>query len=790
MIKYQLEPTYGGRRVVFPSGDPKAPVYIVGKFPSLEETQSGENMVGADGRTVMAHLEKHGVGRGDCRISNTCWVTPPGKELPRLKDIGLHPLFFKRELFKDIMRYPRSVIIAVGAEALEMLTGESGILKRRGSILPFSYDTTIPVVATILPSFLRKGNLPMVFAFSSDLRKAVTVSRVGYQKPERTFIHHSGGATFNDFKLELMRLAETKGLLAYDIEGWYPALTCISFSDNPSRAISIPLNNIFPEWQEDELRELVKKVLLSTNTGKVAHNMLFDNPVLAMWGIGVKNIFMDTMLAHHTIFQDLPHGLHFLTSMYTWEPYYKDDRTLIDMAGKQVEADEYSCKDSAVCLECVEPLLAELVGYNQTEFFFDEIMPRVKSASLMQSYGLPVLEENRLELLETSNKESTSLDDKLSLKGVNPHSHKSTREYLYDELGLKRQYNRKTKRQTTDDEALRILIQMYPLRKELLLDILNARKARKEISTYLEAEQDSGRFFYSVNIGPRPTKKGYIGGTPSGRYSMGKLLDGSGIPAQGIPKKLRYMIGVAKPLVIWECDASQAEARVVAWRAGEEFLIEAFLRGEDVHSQTASLLLDLPLESITKESTERRLAKTIKHATNYWIGPRQLQAVVRKDFPGYIFSYSDSRRFIERLRTLYPKTYEWGCAIERRIEGGDRLFRNCFGRLRYLLGAFNQDLVRTAISVDPQSTVADLVIIAKRKCQEEFKHIGRGVYIFNQVHDSIVGVCLEDDIQEVKAILVKHMEIELPSIEFKGIPLSIPAEFSIGANWRDLVEVK
>lgn len=765
-----------------PSGSIYAPIYIVGKCPSQKEMDMGINMVGSDGQQLFRTLNSCGISREDCRISNVVWTKPPGKELSSVTNLGIPENYWLDRLHEDIQARPRSAILVVGDEALGFMCQHTGVLKWRGSVLPYVGDNHTPVVPTILPSYIREGNQPFLLALRSDCRKLYKVWKGGWKPRKRVLVNKSRGADFADFCYYLDRLASGEGFLSYDIEGWYPNISCISFSDHPDWAISVPLNGIFPEEQEDILWEKVKNVLGNGKTGKIAHNMLFDNLVLAQYGIGIKNLFMDTMLAHHQVFQELPHKLDFITSIYTWENYYKDDRTMLDYIGSQKDADDYSCKDAAVTLEIVEPLIREMIAHRVDRFFFTVIMPRVKSMSRMASVGMPILENKRKDLIGEVREELDRLEDFITRNwGINPYSPKQVQELLYERLGYPTQVKRKTKKITTEEDALYKVIQKVPSSTNIILPILDARKKKKELSTYLESRGPEGTRYFSI----------HIDGAKSGRLSVGLLLDKTGIPAQGIPKHLRKMVG-KNNLVVWEADAKQAEAMFVAWRAGEDFLFENFIAGIDIHKTTAVLLwkevFNTSLDYNQVDKDKRQFAKMCRHAMNYMMGPRQLLDEITKSFPEIGVTYHTCRRMIDVFREMHPKTTAWNKEIQNKLRAGERQFYNCYGRGIMYLMPYTDDLVRSAVSFEPQSTVADTVLMALGNSWEEFDSKGLDpstTFIFNQVHDSIVGCCLEKDLNQVLEIVVKEMERVIP-VEYKGVKLVIPAEFAYGKSWGEM----
>ena len=778
----RVEKSYGGRRVVFPSGSLSAPIYIVGSHPENEETRRGINMVGMDGQALFRALERAGIKREDCRISNLVWVQPPIKNKPfSISSYGLSPGYFHDELLKDIKKVNPEVILAVGGEALSFLTGKSRILKWRGSPLPFLYDEKITVIPTLFYSYITKGNFPFLLALRSDCRKVFKVWRGLYTPKKRDFMSFSRGFSFLDFKFELKRLSELKGFLSYDIEGWYPRMSCISFSSTPLKAVSVPLVEVFGEEKELVLFSLIREVLENKKSYKIAHNMLFDNNVLAKYGIGVRNIFMDTMLAHHAVFTDLPHSLAFLTSIYTWESYYKDDRAMLEFIGSQVEADDYSCKDSVVTLELVNPLMRELEEYGLVEFYFKNILSNIKSAGEMQSFGLVKDEKKRLELRSKAFSKLEKLEGELPF---NPQSTKQVGDYVYKTLGLSKIMRRRkikagfTKTQTTDEEAIVALVQKYPLHKGVLLKVLEARKSQHDVSHYLDAGEENGRYYYSINLS----------GTSSGRLAVSKVIDKSGWAAHGVPLHIRSVIVPPfKDCVLWKCDSKQAESMFVAWVAGEDILYKAFMEGRDTHQIIGGILFDCEPEEVV--GLKRDVAKTIRHGTNYWMGPGVLQKRVNFKFPSYSFSFRDAKRLIGVLREVNPKTFLWGKGIENAIYIGIRIFRTCWGRQRMLLGPSGPELVKSAISFKPQSSIADLIHISTFEIMRGFKEErfdSQKNYIHLTRHDEIFGVCERSLVEKVKRIVTSRMEQEFPDVEFKGTLLKIPSEFSIGENWGEM----
>jgi DNA polymerase len=104
-----------------------------------------------------------------------------------------------------------------------------------------------------------------------------------------------------------------------------------------------------------------------------------------------------------------------------------------------------------------------------------------------------------------------------------------------------------------------------------------------------------------------------------------------------------------------DSDSSQIEARTLAWLAGQDDLVEAFDRGEDVYRIMASAIYGKPVAAITKD--ERFVGKTTILGAGYGMGAAKFQAQL-KNF-GVDVSLEEAQRIIETYRRTYPKIAEF-----------------------------------------------------------------------------------------------------------------------------------
>ena len=181
-------------------------------------------------------------------------------------------------------------------------------------------------------------------------------------------------------------------------------------------------------------------------------------------------------------------------------------------------------------------------------------------------------------------------------------------------------------------------------------------------------------------------------------------------------------------------DYSQIELRILAHVSGEESLIEAFRRGEDIHRRTASEVFGVPLEAVTPE--QRDIAKTTNFAVIYGVTAFGLSR-------GLDMSTKQAQEFLDRFFARHPKVKAY---LARTVaEGRERGFvSTLLGRRRYLpeLRSGNPNLrgfgERMATNAPIQGTAADLVKIAMVRMAQELDAHRLESRMLLQVHDELL----------------------------------------------------
>ena len=181
-------------------------------------------------------------------------------------------------------------------------------------------------------------------------------------------------------------------------------------------------------------------------------------------------------------------------------------------------------------------------------------------------------------------------------------------------------------------------------------------------------------------------------------------------------------------------DYSQIELRILAHVSGEESLVEAFRRGEDIHRRTAAEVFGVPLDHVT--SQQRDVAKTTNFAVIYGVTAFGLSR-------GLDMTQKQAQEYLNQFFARHPKVKAY---LERTVaEGRERGYvSTLLGRRRYLpeLRSGNPNLrgfgERMATNAPIQGTAADLVKIAMVRVARELAARGLRSRMLLQVHDELL----------------------------------------------------
>jgi len=508
------------------------------------------------------------------------------------------------QLQRAIKEANANVYVPLGEIALQALTTKKGITKWRGSILSSQdFYGPVKIIPTIDPRTALRQYLYRYF-ISADFKRIHTEGNTSELcLTARNLVVQPD---YNQAK-SFLEMCLDASVVAVDIEVYKKEVSCISFAISAEECMSIPFDERWSMLEEMTLWRLVAKILESETIEKVFQNGMFDMSFLFFKNkILTRGFIHDTMVKHNLNYPDFPKNLGFITSLYTREPYYKDEgktwfNDLKGGTGDIAQFYLYNAKDSAVCFEANEPIAKELTRFgNDKTYLFNERLFR--PLLYMQARGILVDEDKLAAHRVEARKQRDALQETLNkLVGfsLNVSSPKQCKTFFYTTKGYPPQ-TKKVKDKDTgvhkqtiscDDKAMKRLIRRFNSEEAKL--VTSIRKYRKLIGTYLEVQYDTDkRLRCSFNMA----------GTNTGRLSSSETIFGTGTNMQNLPKAFKEFLVADPGMLICDLDKAQAEWVAVAYIAGEARMIEAVESGIDVHIHTAHLMFGIPKDLIEREA--------------------------------------------------------------------------------------------------------------------------------------------------------------------------------------------
>ncbi len=790
-------------RHVPPEGSLDSKIAFIGEAPAQHEVMEGRPLVGRTGQYFNDLLLTSRIARSECYLDNIFEVEvkkvrtkrgqknvdlyfslPPNKHLLYATDTGftMEGQVYADRLVERISKLKSNIVVPMGNPAMEALTGKRGIVKWRGSVI-FPEKIGKKVMPTIHPAAIFRTYMYKHYILFDFRRARDEMVTPIYTAPDCDY-HLTEG--FSQYMNYLRHAKMEKSPIAFDIEVMNQEVSCISFADTSTNAISIPFRYNRKEYftlpQEAEIWRSIAEILEDRTIIKVGQNLAFDNAFLFdKYGIVVRNSD-DTMIAHQTLFPDFPAGLDFITSMYTKEPYYKDEgKEYINWGGSDLDFLLYNAKDSKVCIESFPQIKSDLKRLQNLETY-DIQKKLIEPVVFMGHKGLRVdeegIEKEKVKQSDIANELSEELN---SLVGFNINANSSQQCSAYFYIKKRILPYRKAGKITCDEGALKRIARGTAKRKGLKEAqlVLKIRKARNFISKSLNVKLRNGRFVCSY----RPVTK-------MGRLSSSADLFGYGTNSQNQPKIMNNFFLADPGYLIYNVDLSQADNRTVAYLAPEPRMIRAFENKEDVHSLTASLIFDIPPERIKEmdkagtkcplgygDQTHRHWGKGGNHKLNFGMGYRKF--AYELELPE-----SEGKMIYNIYHQKYPGVKNgYQLMVRNQLGANNRILENCFGRKYLFKDRWGDSLFNQAYAFIPQSNTADIInrrgIIPIYYNTQSF---GK-VELLRQVHDSInFQIPIHGGIDyHIRALQGIKKSLE-ESLTWKTTQFTIPAEFSVGLN--------
>jgi DNA polymerase-1 len=566
---------------------------------------------------------------------------------------------------------------------------------------------------------------------------------------------------------------ETTGLDAHRSE-----LVGISFAFDKGEAWFLYLNYTYDESLH--ILQDFKPWFENEKTDKIGQNIKYDISVLKWYDIEVRGRLFDTMLAHYLIQPDMKHNMDYLAEAYlNYKPVPIE--SLIGKKGKgqgnmkMVEPDlikEYAGEDADITLQLWDVFRPQLIEASTMELFQNIEMPLVPVLASMEAEGFKI-DRNALEdySLELQSEISVLENEIMDLAGMkfNISSPKQMGEVLFDHLRIleKPKQTSKTKQYSTGEEVLQKLIHKHPI----IQKILDYRSLTKLKSTYVDTlpaliNPRTGRVHTTFNQAVASTGR-LSSNNPNLQNIPVRTERGREIRKAFVPRNHEY--------IILSADYSQIELRLIAELSKDKAMMDAFRKGEDIHTATAARVYKTESHQVTRDM--RRNAKMVNFGIIYGISAFGLSE--RLNIPR-----KEAAELIDEYFRQYPgiKSYMENCIRLAKEKG---YVETIMKRRRYLrdINSNNASVrgfaERNAINAPIQGSAADMIKIAMIKIFDAMKNLGMKSRMILQVHDELVFDAHRSELETLKPLVGELMK--------NAIPLTVPVEveMNVGENWLE-----
>lgn len=535
--------------------------------------------------------------------------------------------------------------------------------------------------------------------------------------------------------------------------------------DNISSAAVGVGNNAVVLNEQDDIKELLEddsiaKVMFDVKEAIVKLNGRID----------IKNISDDTAIAAYLVDPAKnEYTIEKLASEYFGTVIEKPEvKQLSLLDDVETDRSEYLAK-CAVALGVLNERIDDKIKENGQEKLYNEVeLPLVTVLAHLEINGFLVDDNQLKEFADKLGEKIDALTNEIYMlagEEFNINSPKQLGVILFEKLELKPVKKTKTGYATNAD-VLEKLRDKHPI----VNFIMEYRQLAKLKSTYCDG--------LTAVVNPNTHR---IHSVFTQTVTVTGRLSSTEPNLQNIPtrtelgREIRKMFVAKDGYVLVDADYSQIELRVLAHIANDETMINAFRNNEDIHAVTASQVLGIPLEDVTKE--QRSSAKAVNFGIVYGIGEFSLAQDLH-------ISVKEAKAYIESYLEKYNGVRNYMESIKEQAKK-DGYVKTMLNRIRYIpeLKSPNYNIrqfgERVALNTPIQGTAADIIKLAmvrvdNRLINEELKS-----KLILQVHDELIVEAHKDEVNKVKQILSEEMQgaMEL------NVPLKV--DMSTGHSWYD-----
>jgi len=810
-----------------PYGRNSAKIVFIIDYPTkaeLQARQSGAGYVGEHLQRLLKDADPT-LNLSDCYVTHFIKDELPGKikkidekKFPRYikEEFGYDWNYYADGIKEELEGLDPNVIFLVGEAALQGLTGEVSIDKYRGTIVEVNQVSGINPALKLFPIYHPRQ---IMVKYS---RKHITLSDIGkglkykndpdpYESDIFTWVCRSPNELDTYFSRAERYVKKHGTNVSNDIETYFGFITAMGYSYDGREGVSVPLiDSKISASDASLINYKMASFFNDTGFGFTGHNYIYDCHYLYKHGFIDWDKFVVgncTMNLGKMVYPELPASLAFYNSIYTLMPYFKDEGKEFDPGKtRKDQLFHYNAKDCISTQQVEAGLLADAEE--------EGVLPLWKKRGNQYFHFYRKVDERGIRIDDAKRKEKIAKYEAAVdlhtvnlhnyFPGLNPLSPAQIKALLYDEMNLPKKYKRSP---TTGKQILRtdeIILNWFLLNLDLnedQVDIINnvilARHYNKYLDYLTAIVHPDGRLrTHQKPFGAESMRSStsysqdqwhYIGKNNAiGRKNMGLSLQT--VPKHGfrLPngfedgKDLREIFVPSPGYVFGGQDQSSAEARVVGVLSEDEPLLKRLEAGEDIHTWTASFILEKDIDLVT--SLERQnIGKKTRHAGNYDMSPPKLGEIAQLRLAEAETALSNFHNHSPNIREVFHKE------IIKNIKVRGYLI-TCFGNKRTFFDRLdNPSVHREGFSYIPQNVVCSNQRNGMLSTDEQ---LGREISWLYEAHDGCIFEDKKENLNEIfdtmKEIMEKPIIMDTGSL-VRDRPFVIPLDFEWSeGSWTDL----
>lgn len=778
---------------LIPEGRPR--LAVVGEAPGFQETIYGEPFKGPSGKLLDKVLNYVGFDRSEVMYTNVCLCRPPDNATPP----ATAQAACRQRLLLELAESGVRDVVALGGTAVNALVDDPRTITSlrvgppKAPTAGLSRSSVERIVPTWHPAYTLRN--PDAFpTLVSDIEKVTRHGDGGWKEPRWAYYDEPLLAVDFLDKLMLWQNATGRFELVVDIEVGIEKDTAF---DHPNMYQMLCVGLCWDKGETAVIgEEAMKNAQVRGRLDKllrrsklIAHNGKFD--LAGLYPLFPKlELWFDTMLAHYAL-DERPggHGLKVLAVERLGAPAYDDEiKQYVPRGGNYANIPreilyKYNALDVACTWNLYELFVAEMdqdpiaadiwrwpyldLPVRSVRDWHDFLVRASNELMYVELNGITVDVEYNTQLSYEYIAKLEKMEDHLSeivfaatsgeMDSINPRSPKQVKEYLATEGIHPETTNR------VFLESLRDRVDESTYLGQFVNGLLEHRFESKRYGTFVKGIRQrlyGGRVFTSY----------LLHGTTSGR------LASRNPNLQNIvrDKAIRAQFVVSKPgNVLIQRDYKQAEGRVIAWLAQDEYLRDIFASDNDLFNMLGSGLYKCDPTELNKEQRVRTKAFFYGIAFG-----REAYSIAQE----YKIPLHEAKRDFQAFLDTIPATVAWQESIKQTVIDGHDLVTPFGRRRRFALitPQTQNDVFKEALSYLPQSIASDICLSAFVKIRPQLRGIG---FVRLTIHDALVVETTEAKAEYVSALL-RHEMVEAARRITTYVPFDTDA--TIGKNWGEL----